>query len=165
MPRGTGMPSVWFLAWPLSIPLKFWTKPKLSQLIPNCVLHGQKRGKDSPKRGEPLLGISPWVVLHTQAVEAGKKSGTAGTPAEKNDRYKPIANRQGDFPCLFAAEGSVIALEFERQNRDVVVVSVNMPHFRRSGNFLGDFLGGKGTVQLQFRQDPVISRHSGPVGD
>ena len=126
----------------------------------------KKVGKDSPKRGSPLLGISPFgAVFCTQSVEAGTKSGTAGTPAEKNDRYKPIANRQGNFPCLFAAERSVVALELERQNRDVVVVSVNMPHFRRSGNFLGDFLGGKGTVQLQFREDPVISRHSGPVGD
>ena len=118
------------------------------------------------QEGRTPLGYHPLgAVFCTQSVEAGTKSGTAGTPAEKNDRYKPIANRQGNFPCLFAAEGSIVALELERQNRDVVVMSVNMPHFRRSGNFLGDFLGGKGTVQLQFREDPVIARHSGPVGD
>ena len=33
----------------------------------------QKVGKDSPKRGEPLFGITPLgAVLRTQSVEAGK---------------------------------------------------------------------------------------------
>ena len=82
MPRGHRDALSLFLCLAPQHPFEVLDKPKLPQQIPNCGLHGQKRGKEPPKRRSPSLVSPPlgqFFALKQSRLEKSRESQALST--------------------------------------------------------------------------------------